>query len=258
MKKILWLTLSSFLLIFFSHGQDWQEVKSKHFIVYFQDDKEFAEKTLGRAEIYYDKIADELAYARYSNFWTWANRVKIYIYPGQKSFHKYTNQADWSKGSADYNDKTISSFAGSSAFLDQILPHELTHLIFRDYIGFEGQAPLWLDEGVAMWQEKGKRRQARAIMKTLVGKGNFINLEKLTRMDTRRAEDKRVVQTFYIESVSLVGFLIEKYGSRNFVDFCRQLKAGKSIDEALSFSYPNSIKDLADLEKKWLDYIREQ
>ena len=60
---------------------DWLERKSEHFILYFTQDEKFAQQVLDEAEKYYRNIALNLDYARYCEFWTWDNRVKIYIYP---------------------------------------------------------------------------------------------------------------------------------------------------------------------------------
>ena len=150
------LLLSLFFLIFFcsdSYAFDWQELSGEHFIVYFLENKNFAQDTLDKAEVYYRNIAMELGYPRYSDFWTWDNRVKIYIYPDRKTYLQLTGEPAWSAGVASYDRKEIVSFAWSDNFLEFLLPHEITHLMFRDFVGFKGEVPLWLDEGVAQWAE---------------------------------------------------------------------------------------------------------
>jgi len=64
-----------------------------------------------------------------------------------------------------------------------------------------------------------------------------------------------LVNTYYIQAVSLVGFLIGTYGSENFAGFCRQLRDGKNLDEALKFTYPSQIRSLEELEDKWREYL---
>ena len=60
---------------------------------------------------------------------------------------------------------------------------------------------------------------------------------------------------FYAESVSIVEFMIEEHGSTNFRKFCGELKNGKSVDDALRFTYPGSIGSIGALEKAWLKYL---
>jgi len=277
MKKIFLFFL---FLLFFSNcfSQNWQELKGEHFIVYFNQDEKFAQDLLDKAEVYYRRIALDLGYPRYKEFWTWEKRVKIYIYPDQTSFLKATNQPSWSYGMADYTNKQIVSFQGSKDFLDSILPHEIAHLIFRDFVGFKGEIPLWLDEGVAQWEEENKREYMKKKIKELYNKDALLSLENMMKLDIRRLpKEERVyihstttkkgergvlflslenlVSTYYLQAVSLVGFLIEKYGSERFAVFCRELRDGKTIDSALKSAYPDYIQNISDLERRWREYL---
>jgi hypothetical protein len=262
------------------HAVDWKELKSEHFMVYFTADKSFASKVLYRAEKDYRRIANDLGYARYSNFWTWSNRVRIYIYPDHNTYLEVTSQPEWSEGMADYRKKRIHSYAGSAGFLTSILPHEMAHLIFRDFVGFKGEIPLWLDEGVAQWEEeteKGKiQRAARDFLKRKV----FLSLNDLMDLDVRLIDDtdkihlrstlisgevnlialdaKSLIDLYYLESASLIGFLIDRYGTDSFTDFCRQLRDGANLEDALSAAYPTHIHNLDDLSNRWIEYLKEE
>lgn len=240
-----------------ARAQEWQEVRSEHFIVYFTGDEGFAKEVSRRAEGYYREIASELGYQRHSGFWTWDNRVKIYLHPDRDSFLKATDQPGWSEGMANYTDKEISSYAESEGFLDALLPHEMTHLIFRDYVGFAGEIPLWLDEGVAQWMEPRKREAVQMVIARLAEQGKLIPLRRMMTLDIRTSHDDDLVNVYYIQAVSLVSFLVTKYTAARFTDFCRQLRDGKSIEEALTFAYPTFIRSIGELEEKWEKYIRE-
>lgn len=233
---------------------EWQELKSEHFLVFFLDDKVFAKEVSQKAEEYYKTIASELGYQRYSGFWTWDNRVKIYIYPDKTAFAAATGQKEWSEGMADYFNKKIVSYVWNEGFLEALLPHEITHLIFRDFVGMEGAIPLWLDEGVAQWMEPKKREVLHAAMQNLIARGEILTLDKMMNLDIRQATSAALVQTFYVEAASLVGFLVQQYGSDDFIGFCRQLRDKKNIDEALTFAYPTTVRDLKKLEQKWVEY----
>ncbi|MFC1807845.1 peptidase MA family metallohydrolase [Candidatus Omnitrophota bacterium] len=229
-------------------------MKGEHFIVYHIDDRQFAKDTLREAEKFYDRIAHDLGYSRYDNFWQWDKRVKIYIYSTHEDFLEATGRQKWIYGLAMYDEKEIITYRWNEGFLKSLLPHELTHLIFRDFIGFKGEAPLWLDEGVAQWQEEEKRKVAFKIVKHLIKGKHLIPLDELTQMDVREGSDALTSQKFYAEAVTLVGFMVEKYGGTRFTMFCRQLRDGKSINKALSFAYTTSIRDLNELEKRWMEY----
>lgn len=249
----------------------WQELKGTHFIVYFTKSEKaegeraqaekFAKEVLRKAEQCYKTTADELGYRRYSNFWTWDNRMKIYIYPDHKSYVELGGQPEWTGGAADYTNKRIISYRwkNDKQFLEALLPHELGHMMFRDFIGFESDVPLWLDEGVAQWQEQEKRKTAKESARQILKQGKLLHLKKLTRIGTAKLGwkmEKKSIDEFYAQAVSLIDFLITTYGKDSFTRFCRYLRDGKSMDEALRFSYPPPIRDMKGLEKKWVQYIR--
>ena len=266
------------IFICLASAQEWQESGGEHFIVYFIQDEKFAKDVADRAEYYYRQIATDLGYPRYSEFWTWDKRTKIYIYLDHDSFLEATGQPKWSQGMAEYRTKSIISYAWSSGFADSLLPHEMAHLIFRDFVGFKGEIPLWLDEGVAQWAEEPKRKQIKALARNLYESDTILSLQDMMRLDIRRITDKEniyirptrtkdkkdgvlflskdnLIRTYYLQAVSLVGFLIEKYGSRAFADFCRELRDGKSLENALRAAYPVRINNLDELENKWREYL---
>jgi hypothetical protein len=263
------------------YAYQWQELNGEHFFVYFVDDENFAKDVLNKAEEHYRRIAIELGYPRYSQFWLWNNRVKIYIYPDHKSFIKATHQPQWSHGMADYTNRRIISYIWSEDFTESLLPHEMAHLIFRDFVGFEGEIPLWLDEGVAQWSEIAKRDIRKNAILELFSEDKVLKIEDLMRLDVRNIKNKdkitiRIIRTrdnkdgvlfvdkgnlvkiFYLEAVSIVDFLVDRYGSDRFAHFCRQLRDGKSMEEALAFAYPTYIRNLQDLEDNWRKYMEDE
>ncbi|MBP7216781.1 MAG: hypothetical protein KBA46_05795 [Candidatus Omnitrophica bacterium] len=256
----------------------WDQVSSDHFIIHYTGDDRFARDVSGKAELYYERIARELGYPRYSEFWTWDKRVKIYIFPDHASFIKATNQPQWSHGLADYKNKEILSYAWSREFTESLLPHEIAHLIFRDFVGFKGEVPLWLDEGVAQWAEEPKRSQVKMVIKKLFNEDAVLSFADMMGLDIRKIDqsDKvyiratktkenepgvlflsgdNLINTYYIQAVSLVAFLIDSYGSLSFASFCRELREGKSLEEGLRSAYSPHLKTLDEFEKKWREYV---
>lgn len=251
------LLVSLLLSLFISSAvaSRWKELKGDHFIIYHQGEDSFAQEVLRRSELYYQQVSSDLGYARYSNFWQWENRVKIYIYPTREEFLRATGEREWSHGMANYATKEIFSYAWRERFLDSFLPHEITHLIFRDYVGFKGEIPLWLDEGVAQWQEPEKRAVVKEVMRSVLEKGETFSLGELTRLDIRQVADTEQTSRFYIQAASLIDFLIQEYGAEGFITFCRQLRDGKNLEEALRFAFPTSIRNLNELEEQWKKFV---
>jgi hypothetical protein len=235
--------------------EEWEELKGDHFIVYYVADPAFAREVLRKAEYYYDRVARDLGYTRYGNFWKWERRCKILVFPDQEAYIRATGQPSWSIGSAHYDTKEVISYSGCQAFLDETLPHEIAHLIFRDFVGFESDIPGWLDEGVAQRQEASKQEVVDYYVWQLARARKLWPLEYLTRADPGMIQDPDEARTFYIQAASVVSFLIDKHGASSFIHLCRQLRDGKTLDEALQFTYPTKMRDLNELEEAWLAYV---
>lgn len=261
-------------------SEDWKELKGEHFIVYFTQNPEFAGQVLNKAETYYKDIATGLGYPRYSEFWLWDKRVKIYIYPDHDSFLKASHQPEWSQGMADYTNKQIVSFAWSRGFLESLLPHEMAHLIFRDFVGFKGEVRLWLDEGVAQWAEINKRQMSRKMIKKTYDDDMLLTFEDMMNLNvmtitkkggtyirptiTKNGErvtmilgGENLVSLYYLQAVSMVDFLIEKYGSERFASFCRELRDGKKLEGALRSAYSHRMNTIEDFEDRWREYVSQ-
>lgn len=259
-RKLKILLLSCFLIpccVFEGFAQYWQELKGEHFKVYYTKDRVFAKEVLEKSEYYYDKIASDLGYVRYSSFWSWENRAKIYIYSEKDDYLTYIKKYDhptWAVGIANYDDKEIISYVDSAGFLDSVLPHEITHLIFRDYVGGKN-IPIWIDEGVAQWQEKGRAQFAKKKMRKLLESYTPIPIERLTTLNIGKVTNEAIVELYYVQAISLIDFLVRSYGGDNFIFFCKYLRDGKDVGEALKFTYPVSIRSVDVLHNKWLKYI---
>ncbi len=248
-------------------------------MVYHQgEDNDFTTDVSRKAEEYYNSIADDLGYVRYSNFWKWDKRVKIYIYPNHHDYLAATGQNSWSHGVADYFKKEIISYAWSKDFLKSLLPHEMAHLIFRDFVGFKSDVPLWLDEGIAQWEEKELKAKRLYMVRQQARRNIILPLRTMIDLDIRTIkteqqikiegmplEDGQVpmlemegnvlVNIYYLQAFSLVGFLMERYGSDSFVVFSRQLRDGKPMNDALKFAYPQQLRSIDELEKEWKKYL---
>lgn len=248
----------------YSDFSKWQTVKGDHFIVYYYDRNHSATAShvLTKSEEYYDKVAYQVGYARYSDFWTWEDRVKIFIFPDRLSFVYTTGQKYWSKGYAVrdsrlFESRAIVTFYQEESFMDTMLPHEIAHLIMKDFIGFDRPVPLWFDEGVAQQQEMKDPAQEEGIA-FLAKSAGHIPFDLLQSLDIRRETDEWKVAVFYAQSRSIVEFLIKIYGQDAFQRLCVNLRDGKDFLGALSSAYAGSIDSMATLEKKWLGYMRER
>jgi hypothetical protein len=256
MRRIKLFLIFSFLpMVLLADNQAWQVFKSTHFLIYYKSASENELNLLSqKAEECYNNIADELGLNRF-DFWTWDNRASIYLYDTKDEYLKATDASDWSAGQAVVKSKLIQTFLTAPGFLDNILMHELAHIIFREMVGFNNPAvPVWLEEGVATFQQKQYDFQSvESYLVKKINSNTFMSLSQLNKFDLRQEKDKNLVELFYFESYSLLNYLIKEFGKDKFVLFCQSLRDYLDLTKAFRFSY--SFDSLDELESSWKAYI---
>lgn len=228
----------------------WKETKSTHFIIYYKNaPEEYISQVSYRAESYYDSIAEELGFRRF-NFWLWDNRAKIYIYDNASDYQTSTGLPPWTLGDAVPREKVIRAFPFAQNFFEVTLPHELSHVIFREFVGFDNYSiPLWLDEGVASFYQKMQYQGIKTALQSAKRSGRLMPIPELTSIRSVWNMDKIRVGLFYMEAVSIVDFLFKEYGKDSFVSFCQNLRDKKDFGRALSATYP--LGSLQELDTLW-------
>jgi len=72
------------------------------------------------------------------------------------------------------------------------------HIIFREFVGFDNQAiPVWLDEGVASYQDNQVYTMAHKLVKDAIATNKFINLENLSKVNPQLMKDNESALLFY-------------------------------------------------------------
>ena len=257
MRYIFFLILI-FIDLVSGYGQQqdkWLLNKSTHFIIYYKNaPEEFIRELADRCEDYYNRIADDLGFRRF-DFWLWDERAQVFIYDDLKDYQGSGEQPAWSGGFVLTKEKVIKTYPNAQGFFENLLPHELGHIIFREFVGFDNPAvPLWLDEAVASYQEKSRYSLADTVIKIAMKKKNFLDLEKLAKLNPYSITDRETVELFYLESYSTMNFLLNRFGREKFVSFCKELKEDRNLNKALEKSY--SFKDIGELDRAWQDYLK--
>jgi hypothetical protein len=233
---------------------DWNKYRSEHFLIYSHPSipnkyiSEFSQKS----ERYYHQIRKRLGFARFT-FWLWQDRARVFIYRNKREYLKASSQPRWSVASVHTRSKLINTFYFEKDFFDTTLPHELSHIILREFIGFDTRVPLWFEEGVACINENDSRRRYLLLAQGLSRRKRILSLAEIERQGRRGLEQP---EAFYTTSASLVIFLLEACGRENFVRLCRQLRNGNSFYAALNKVY--RIKDRKELEIKFLAFLESK
>ncbi len=257
--KSLFLIIAFCILGFNTASADdvqWKKHNSRYFVIYYKNAPvDFVESVAQTAGELYENIPRNLGFISYRG-WAYDDRAAVYIYDDQAEYQRYAKNMEWSGGLANVGQKEIHTFPSAAGFFDSTLPHELAHLIFREYIG-NTQVPVWLDEGVAMYQEKAKRWGANKVVMQALKSGQFIPLTELTANRLRSEKNKEIINIFYAEAASIVYYMIVELGESRFENFCRKLSEGVAFEQALDTNY-SRFRNIEDLNTRWVDYLKSQ
>ena len=254
------LVLFLYANVSFAYGEKkdeviWKEYKKQHFIVYYKNAPiDFVETVEEAAEESYKQIVKDLGFTG-NKSWTWDDRAQIYIYDDQDDYIKNSQQMQWSAGAALTKKRLIKTYPTASGFFDTLLPHELGHIIFAEFVGPRAQIPRWFDEGVAMYQEKAKRFGSEEIVRKAIEDGTFVSIKGLLIYPLNNKTSREKVELYYAEAASIVYFMIKEHGQYKFVRFCRKLKEGGTFEFALRSVYVR-FRSYDDLNAAWVNYLK--
>ncbi|HUW46214.1 MAG TPA: peptidase MA family metallohydrolase [Dehalococcoidia bacterium] len=175
--------------------------------------------------------------------------IKIYIYASTSDLQgAMIFPQEWSGGVAFTAFSTIAIGIPPSD-LDwgkKALVHELTHLVvhqatFSPY----GQLPLWLDEGLATYNEGELDLVLRSSLERAILEDELISVRSLCSPFSAETEKAYLS---YAQSYSLVEYLLDNYGQDKILDLLALLKQGNTYDEALIEVYGF---DIDGLDTRW-------
>ena len=130
------------------------------------------------------------------------------------------------------------------------LVHELTHLVVHQIVFSPyGLLPVWLDEGLAMYNEGELSPQLRSRLEEAISGGNLLSVRSLC---SPFSADPEKAYLSYAESYSLVEYLLDNYSGDNMLDLLTLIKQGSTYDEALIEAYGF---DVAGLDTRWRESL---
>jgi hypothetical protein len=142
------------------------------------------------------------------------------------------------EGQLHIRKKFINTYYFEKNFFENVLPHELTHIILREFIGADTEVPLWFEEGVACANEKD------SFLKYLLPAKGF-----LQRQDP--------VSIAEIEQSRALGiFLLENYKRGSLVHLCWRLREKQDFYGAMDKVY--GIKDAEALKEQFLLFLESE
>ncbi|MBI3553296.1 MAG: hypothetical protein HY077_12445 [Elusimicrobia bacterium] len=239
----------------------WHQSTLPHFIVATQSARKPSGFDLGLERIHRRLRFDLAMFSP----WISKEQVKLYLYRDQKAYAEGEfKPPPWSNGLALYDSRAVLVFEQETdKKLMEIIGHETTHLLFESYWGEVGkEPPAWLNEGLAMMEEVDSlsHPEASEWYRAMVElPGHEIPLsqffETTPTKDLADTKDKDKVGVWYAQAFSTVYFLFRTHSKLQFQDFCRKLREGQTVQEALWQAY--RIRDEKTFQKQWLSWLKE-
>lgn len=197
-----------------------------------------AQQILAEAEAQYQRVMNDSGLYSFSP----QGLYEVVVYSSQDEFFKKTQFAQWAAGVTVNN--AIYSYEGPQ--LMPVLAHEMTHLIFHEYMRESRIELRWLNEGFAMYEES-KATGGPGI--TWPG-GEPLPFDQMVTL-VPATEKERQVNLWYRQVGDLVGFMIERGGRIGFGQMFTALRDRRPTDEALRVGFPGVWSSMRDLEGAW-------
>jgi hypothetical protein len=137
-----------------------------------------------------------------------------------------------------------------SDWADELITHELAHLVFHEAVDNPYQyPPRWLNEGLAVYLSKGYDDGDRRQVEGAAGGDTIIPLEGLGGQFPTRPGRQSLA---YAESISAVDYFVDAYGQDRLVKLIAAFGDGLGIDGAFLAATGD---DFAAFDAAWLDSL---
>jgi hypothetical protein len=242
----------SFEIKHLERGTDgWARTETPNFRLYHAQSRERAEQIVRTAEN--ARAAAILKWSGESRG-SWKPVCEAFLHANAADYARATGKGEKSPGHATYQlqggavvHRRLDLRADEPNLLTNIVPHETTHLVLGELFG-DVPPPRWADEGIAVLAEPRSQfeRYARTLHRCRA-QGELVHLGQL--MNLSDYPEAAGITAFYVESVSIVDFLVGERDPKTLVQFLREAQRGK-LDAALQKHYQCST--VAELEARWL------
>ena len=230
---------------------DWQRRDTTYFAIYYTaDDAGAVDRYAAVADALYEYVAAVFDHGPTAP-------VPLRLYPDTESYAAVNPIARYVEGVLAHADARRGEISvavdrvdrGGADVLRDTVRHELMHLVATELSA--DRLPIGFQEGLAQYAEKegSDRRKAVQSLQTIERQGRLLSWDALntySRFLSRMA-------VAYPQSLSVVSFLMDRYGPGAFKRFVRELQPGEqSYRDALEKAYGRSA---ADLETEWREYL---
>ena len=219
-------------------------------IHWYDGDASFGTRALGIAEAGVRNAETELGV-------TETKPIDFFVYADQTAFYAALGPGTPENVGGEEHSEIRTMFAlitpdeVDASWVQEVLPHELTHLVFNTAVDNPYHfPPRWLNEGLAVYLSRGYDTDDKDQVSAAAKDGSLTPLDGLTgNFPTTR--DKFFLA--YAESVSAVDFMVRTYGKPALVSLIKSYAKGLTDDEA----FTASLKvDTAGFTTAWLAALK--
>jgi Peptidase MA superfamily len=228
----------------------WNTEESVNFRLFHHHTNDFAQKLLQQAERARTAAIDKW-YGGPSN--NWEPRCDLYLHATAGDYARATGKDFRAAGHATLEvvdrrvvKRRIDLAADNPDLLPATIPHEVTHVVLTDLFP-DPMLPRWADEAMAILAEP-RENVARylQVLPKVRNSGKMFAVGQL--LTTKDFPEAAAVTAFYVQSVSLVDWLVAEKGPQNFSLFM-QAAQRYGVEKALEKSY--GIRGFSDLQQRW-------
>lgn len=171
------------------------------------------------------------------------DRIEALLY-SREAFRDITKSPSWAGAIYDGRIKLpAGGVTEKTSLLESVIFHEYTHAVVRELS--KGRAPVWLNEGVAQYEEGQSSAPYANALSGLASKG-VLRLRPFEGSFMGLAA--REAQAAYILSLSATEYIIREFGLFSVRSIFERLGEGMTADDAISASLGISYEEL---EKRW-------
>jgi hypothetical protein len=172
--------------------------------------------------------------------------VDFFIYADQTAFYDALGPGTRENvgGQANSEIRTLFALIAPSeiddAWVDVVIPHELTHLVFDTAVDNPYHyPPRWLNEGLATYQSEGYSPGDRSAVEAATRDDSLTPLPGLSGQFPTSGDGFRLA---YAESVSAIDFFVRTHGQDALVDLIGSYADSKTDDEAFEAAIGQDVE----------------
>ncbi|MFN8537807.1 MAG: peptidase MA family metallohydrolase [Thermomicrobiales bacterium] len=214
-------------------------------VYYYSGNEDFGRDLLDTATRTITKLSQRFGVAG-------SDPVHIVVYGSTRDFATSLppNSAEWIGGQAHPDlgliVTGIQPGGGAASEIRRVIPHEVSHLLlYQATKNPYGGPSHWLDEGLAVYNQETVDTSLKPLLTQAIKNGALLPVRAL---NSNFPLDPSEARLSYAESVSLVEFIVSKYGDARLGELLRSFKDELSSDEALKRTLG---VDADGLDKEW-------